>query len=458
MKKGWLVMLGLAGALGAGIVIASPGRASANCETRGSALFANDDLSNKGRGVCFSTLNGDGSVEVFFLGKKGAVSLVKDVPRCRGGAKHGQACRVDADCPSGECRTPFPSECRADAKGRTVFLAFNGNADGGNPDLGDELYVADTKKGGATRITTQGGWCSNDPSKACTTSTECRFPDQGTAGFCDQANVNGLQVSSDGRFAAFATDGDPDGGNPAHASQLYARNSKGKKSSLSKIGASGRFCSTNTANRDKPCTKDDDCGAECGDLRLGPGEQCDGGGCAQGQICGPPGTATQCQCQTPTCGNGIVEGYPFKEDCDGSDAPCSLGERCGAPGGPGACLCIPTTKPTCGNGILEAFEACDGPNHPCGFGEQCTAAGDPFGDCQCKFVGGTCGNGVLEAGEGCESSAPCAPGFTCQNCQCLFDPTVTCGNNVVDPGEQCDGTNLGACAPGFMCSGCRCSD
>src|SRR5437762_298059 len=116
-------------AAGGWLLLAAPSAAQNVCQSRGSLDFPNEDFSRKGRVLCFTTTNPDGSQEVFVadLKKGGPVSVAKDGQKCRGGTKHGQACRSGNDCPQGECPTSSVTDCRADAKGNNVFFIFNGD-------------------------------------------------------------------------------------------------------------------------------------------------------------------------------------------------------------------------------------------------------------------------------------------------------------------------------------------
>src|SRR2546428_274258 len=235
--------------VGGGWLLFAPASGAENvCQSRGSFDFPNEDFSRKGRVLCFTTTNPDGSQEVFVTDlKKGSpVSVAKDGQKCRGGTKHGQACRSNDDCPLGGCQSSSVTDCRADAKGNNVFFIFSGDPTGGNKDLGDELFRTD-KKRKLTQATSQGGWCANDPSKACTTSADCpKLAD------CVRASMSGLHVAPDGSLVAFGSDGDP-GGNAAHADGVFVLASGRKGSSVKLVSASARVCGPNTAKRDQPC-------------------------------------------------------------------------------------------------------------------------------------------------------------------------------------------------------------
>jgi hypothetical protein len=171
-------------------------------------------------------------------------------------------------------------------------------------------------------------------------------------GPCRTAGTFDLRSRPTGATSPSST-GPLPGANPAHGNALVALITKGKGKGLRLVAAGGAFCTSNTANRGISCVKDAECGAVCGDGKLEAPEQCDYGGygygsgqCAAGEYCAYPGTANQCTCLRPTCGNGIVE--PF-EDCDGPDLVneyCGTDYTCGAPGAPAACRCVPPGSPS----------------------------------------------------------------------------------------------------------------
>ena len=95
----------------------------------------------------------------------------------------------------------------------------------------------------------------------------------------------------------------------------------------------------------------------CGDMIVGPGEECDDGGMADDDGC----SAT---CQTERCGDGIVQASEQCDDGgtapgDGCSATCTVETGWTCSGAPSAC-----TVPTCGNGTLDAAlgEECDDGN------------------------------------------------------------------------------------------------
>lgn len=455
-RRRWTLAAGAAMVLlRAGLV--PPDAAQASCEPTFLDTRANDAFSRGGRLYCFAVETTDGMIEVFIADLKGGSprSLVKESRRCMGGSRAGQACADDRDCPgAGSCVEPFLSGCRADERGRSVYFILNGNPTGGNPDLGEELFQFDTRKAGRlTQVTTQAGWCANDPAKACTTDFDC-VP---TGGNCRKADMFGLHVAPDGKQIGFATNGDP-GGNPGHGDALFGLVVKGKRQTLNALQAGGRLCSDSSAKRGQPCSRDEDCRPDCGDGSVDSPEQCDPSaspsGCSQGQVCGPGGTLDQCKCRTIACGNGLREPG---EECEGTgQADCDPGQVCGQPGQPGACTCILTTK-LCGNGIVDSGEDCDGTG--CAAFQTCIPAGQP-NECTCQDNPATCGNDVLEAGEQCDGTAfPCRPGFLCNApASCTCSSNTTCGNSAVEPSEQCDPPGGQAqCAAGLTCDlSCRC--
>ncbi|MEE2789340.1 MAG: SUMF1/EgtB/PvdO family nonheme iron enzyme, partial [Myxococcota bacterium] len=127
------------------------------------------------------------------------------------------------------------------------------------------------------------------------------------------------------------------------------------------------------------------CVAVCGDMRVGPGEVCDGNA----------GCAPDC---TSLCGDSIIEG---REVCDGQAG------------------CAPDCSALCGDGVIGPGEVCDGE-------EGCSQ------DCRTR-----CGDGRLEPGEGCDDGDR-IDGNACTN---ACRPAL-CGDGVVHEGEEeCDDGN-----------------
>jgi hypothetical protein len=405
-------------------VAGRPVTALALCERPSALVFPLDELAKAGSAACYATRS-DVTTRVQTVGgnkrnRFGTATLVEDKRHCRDGARHGQECRVVADCPGGSCVDAAGGACRITPNGKVIFFIFNGNPTGNNADLGDELFHH--ARGTLTQVTNFPGTCANDTSRQCTTAADCTDDVD-----CERANLSGLQV---GKHVFFVKDGDLYGG-AVNGNRVPA---------VQAISEGGGLCADNTANRGQACTTDEQCGAECGNGLLDSPEQCDGGGCSQGQFCAPQGSQSQCTCQPIICGNGRVDPG---EECDGSDTPCSSIEDCQPPGNPGECQCVITAKPTCGNGRLESGEQCD------------TSACPPFQTCdgvtcQCVNVPAACGDGILGAGEQCDGAAnPCRPGFTC-NGSCLCVASTVCGNAVVESGEECDPPGA-SCGVGLTC-------
>jgi hypothetical protein len=306
------------------------------CRDGSIGLFDAQGFLRAGRTLCAEGTDASFVTQVFVAAATGGLTNVTmDTGRCQGGTKAGQSCTSFIDCPSGSCLDPSVSGCGGDEKGRAVFFIYSGNPLGGNNDLGDELFSFDLKKHKLTQETTQAGWCSDDVTKDCTTSSDC-----GAMASCNTASMGDLQVSPDGKLVAFESDGNPNGaGNTSHGRALFSDIRKGKGKGFHLVGSAGPFCATNTANRGKACVKDTDCGAVCGDGKVEAPEQCDGGGygavgCTPPQYCGRPGAANQCTCVTPVCGNGIVEPG---EECDTDSRTCGTGSTCNA-----QCMCVPS--------------------------------------------------------------------------------------------------------------------
>lgn len=296
------------------------------------------------------------STQAFLADVSGRLTnMTKDTLRCVEGPNEGKPCMGRTDCPAGQCEDMHVLDCAADARGRAVYFIFDGNPTGQNPDLGDELFVFDTKKAELTQLTNQPGWCNGDRTKTCDKASDC-----GTTDSCLRATMRGdrssssgpvlrtgLEVSADRRLVWFLSNGDP-GGNPSHALTQFVLVTKGQGKGLKVAGSAGSYCAANTANHGQACVLASDCGAICGDGMKDPTEQCDpghgyGGGnpttCAAGDYCIPGGLPDQCTCKTPVCGNGIVEPGEF---CDGESKRCARGFTCASD----CRSCVPMGSPS----------------------------------------------------------------------------------------------------------------
>jgi cysteine-rich repeat protein len=137
-------------------------------------------------------------------------------------------------------------------------------------------------------------------------------------------------------------------------------------------------------------------------------EQCDRGS----DNANVPDSPCRTNCQTPFCGDGIVD---TGEECD--DGNRTTGDAC-----TNAC-----NIPFCGDGVVSV-------------GEQCDDGNDVDTDrCRNSCVNPVCGDAVVSTGESCDagvanSNEPDAP--------CRRDCTaVRCGDGVTDSGEACDDGN-----------------
>jgi virginiamycin B lyase len=152
-------------------------------------------------------------------------------------------------------------------------------------------------------------------------------------------------------------------------------------------------------------------GAECGNGRLEPGEECDDGNDADCDGC-----SARCRVETG-CGDGARCGA---EECDdGNLADC---DGCSS-------SCTREIGLLCGDGVRNA--AC---------GEDCDPPAAGTCDAECRRVP-SCGDGIVDPGEQCDDGAlDGTPGYCDTNCT-----PAACGNGNVGVGEECDDGNTTGC-------------
>ena len=202
---------------------------------------------------------------------------------------------------------------------------------------------------------------------------------------------------------------------------------------------------------------------------------CNGAAPLASETAGSSGSAGD----TPTCGDGVVDGDEAcddgnTDDADGCSASCQL-EACGdgVAQATEACDDDPTGGAVeCGNGVTEAGEGCDDGN---------TAAGDGCsGICQLE----SCGDGLVQGGEECDDGADspacdadctfsaCGDSYTntqageaCDDGNLIDTDSCTdecavippCGDGVVDPGQECD-DGPGSATCDADCTATSCGD
>jgi hypothetical protein len=144
----------------------------------------------------------------------------------------------------------------------------------------------------------------------------------------------------------------------------------------------------------------------CGDLTVGPGEQCDP------PHLGPDGLQCDQTCHLLTCGNGIIDPG---EQCDPPKSTGSFG------------LCTQSCQlPSCGNGTIDPGETCEPP-------------GTTVCDVQCQTIPTVCGDNLVQAGETCDFSNT----QLCKNCQLTNCGTCFVNAALLPSAEAlCAGLNL----------------
>lgn len=321
-------------------------------------LTAPESFIHRGRLRCFASNgnptgdNADLSNEAFIVDDEGNVAnMTRDTRRCVEGSNNGNTCTSTADCPQGQCEDMNVLACTADARGRFVYFIFDGNPTGRNPDLSDELFVFDTHSSQLTQLTSQRGWCNDDPTRGCDKNSDCSAsscararmmarPASGGYGRFSPTPTSGLEVSPEGDVVWFISDGDP-GGNPTHATTQFVLATRGEQKGIRAVTSGGKFCGVRSKHPGTPCATTDDCRPICGDGHLDPGEQCEPfqlPPCPAGMFCRDPGFPDECTCVLPVCGNGILEpgevcdGFKFCFPPNHCNSTCSACVR-GSPGG-----------------------------------------------------------------------------------------------------------------------------
>ncbi|MFA6099339.1 MAG: hypothetical protein WC750_00485 [Patescibacteria group bacterium] len=449
-----------------------------SCRVLGDFLYKN---------ICDGNAYGEGGV----CGDK----VIGDV--CYGGGKNGQACKLPADCPNGQCK---PELCELGQTHPATCTLAGGKS-------GTKLQVCNACM----------GW-TDDPK--ITVCHENAFCGNGRIDkVCDAGDLGGLTCSvnddcKDGAGAhncIFAQVG-----TPPHAEACDD----------GVLNGTYGHCNTTCSGIDK----------FCGNSKIDPGEKCDRGSGAggNGAWCGNPidcyfyindpslkditysqSCGLDCQVKAPYCGDGQVFPDPALEECDGNvlttsgklcvslpvndpdkwEKPCQISSDCGSNvlatcGGDvahqscenikiGRCttaakVCVVQIK----NFFLKSwfntahtYMLCNS-NNDCATGQLCMALAHAGGD-----EGGCTSNGQCQAGNvpGECNQYDTAHVRLCNkpgtSSQCKYEakwsackPQHSCGDGVVDAGSCMGGANNGQackndaeCAGGY-CSGEECDD
>jgi cysteine-rich repeat protein len=169
--------------------------------------------------------------------------------------------------------------------------------------------------------------------------------------------------------------------------------------------------------------------ASCGDqiVNTTRGEECDDGNNVDNDGCNN-------NCETPDCGNGVIE---VGEDCDdGANNSDTASDACRRD----------CTNPFCGDGIVDSNEDCDDANDV--DNDNCTNT------CAAPRCGDGIQNGTEECDLGDGNNSDTLPDACREDCT-----NPTCGDLVADTGEDCDDGNesdLDSCLS--TCLDARCGD
>src|SRR5664280_523445 len=332
----------------------------------------------------------------YLVGSGGTTGTSSDV--CKG-PNPPAACNMVAPPGCGDGKVNQPSEQCDD--GNTIA------GDGCNGACQIEPNYTCPPAGGACTLNFRCGDGVVNPGEACDEgqyqgspgcSADCKTQDPGYKCVAGQACVP-LYVCGNGRIEQGETCDPPNPGNGCSAT-----------------------CQTEAGWRCVPgsCTRLPSCGD--GIVQAALGEKCDQG---QYQNSSHPGCSADCKtqdssctcipgqacvCQTPVCGDGIIQ---IGEQCDqgkskypGCSATCQieLGYKCPFAGAP----CVPV----CGDGVVEGTEGCDPLPFNNDLGDGCTP---------------TC-----MAEPTCPAGTASSPGGAC---------TTICGDGLVLGTEQCDDGN-----------------
>ncbi|WP_434425695.1 DUF4215 domain-containing protein [Nannocystis pusilla] len=218
---------------------------------------------------------------------------------------------------------------------------------------------------------------------------------------CSTEQVGTTDAGNSSTTGATSTDGTTGGSTTSPApttgpSPTTSSSTGGETTIEPGTTTTGSTTTTTTTSTTEPA------GPECGDGKLDPGEECDGGGN------NGPNKPCSAECKVNVCGDGD----------QGPNEGCDDGNLAGGDGCSADC-----TLESCGDGELQAGEECDDGDQD--NGDECTV--------QCQFP--ACGDGHVQPdlGEVCDDGDADEKDECTSLCQ-----FPACGDGIVHDDEECD--------------------